>query len=844
MEQALPKGEPTIVNTSGNAMRLDNVFVSGDELDRLIKCHTREQDKPPMADHFPIVTWLAFDVAETNETPARNFRATDWEEFREHLKKEIEAIGRIRAIRSMDELDAALERLEKAIINTMDAVVPRKKPSPYTKRWWTKELQMARKGARKAAREAWKYRDYPRYSGHETSRLARNNYSELYKKTKKDHWETWIETLSNLTVWDAHRFIKSGRTDGGKARIPALIRTNTDGSTSKVQDNAEKSQLLHDTFFYEEPEDSGVDPDYTYPEPAYKFRTVTDDHIVRVAKQLSPYKAPGMNKISNSVLTHCIDLLIGHLGPIYRATFKLDHYPQKWKQYRTVVLRKPGKGDYTSPSAYRPIALLDVMAKLLSACVKEIIEYEVDSRRLLPDRQFGGRQGCTTTDSLHMLTKFTKDAWRKGNEVVALFLDVKGAFPNTVVEVLLHDMRKAGVPKIITDWLRNKMTGRQTTIVFDDFISDLIAVCSGLDQGCNLSGLLYRFYNAEQITAANVKTELISNYADDAVCATQGKSLAEATAKMEELFHREGGPSVWARTHFSKYEYYKFACMGLTRWYIANPDPQATSAKKVKQGPFEIRVDGKQIKSVDHYKFLGVIIDQELRFKKHAMNAIAKGTKAVNQIARLTKNAGGMRGELARRMYYSSVIPSMLYAADVWCAPAPRVNGKEARGMKGITKKLEMVQRKAAITATGALRTTPTDLLIAHADMIPMNEQIRKVCEAAALRMATLPEQHPLYRDIQKARRNYPKRHPAPLHAVMNISKLLQNDIECISMVKKSPRWKPSIRTIIDKSREAAIAREKDDDSDDKIYTDGSGLEGKIGAAAVLRSNNGRCNHV
>ena len=264
-------------------------------------------------------------------------------------------------------------------------------------------------------------------------------------------------------------------------------------------------------------------------------------------------------------------------------------------------------------------------------------------RQLLPERQFGGRQGCTTTDSLHLLTKFTKDAWRKGNDVVALFLDVKGAFPNTVVEVLLHDMRNAGIPKIITDWLRNKMSGRETTIVFDDFVSGLIAVCSGLDQGCNLSGLLYRFYNAGQLAAVEGRSELVSNYADDTVCATQGKTMAEATKKMEQLFHREGGPSEWARTHFSKYEYHKFACMGLTRRYVENPNPQATK-RKIKQGPFKITVDGKKVKSVNKYKYLGVIIDSELRFKQHAVYAIEKGTKAVNQIRRLTKNAGGDEG--------------------------------------------------------------------------------------------------------------------------------------------------------------------------------------------------------
>ncbi len=117
-----------------------------------------------------------------------------------------------------------------------------------------------------------------------------------------------------------------------------------------------------------------------------------------------------------------------------------------------------------------------------------------------------------------------------------------------------------------------------------------------------------------------------------------------------------------------------------------------------------------------------------------------------------------------------------------------------------------------------------------------MKEQIRKICEASALRMATLPAHHPLYKEIQHAKRKYPKRHASPLHAVMKISKLFEREAEKIDTIKKEPRWKPAIKSIIDSTRAQGIERERNDDSDVKIYTDGSGIDGQIGAAAVLRS--------
>ncbi|KZP27670.1 hypothetical protein FIBSPDRAFT_710433, partial [Athelia psychrophila] len=82
-------------------------------------------------------------------------------------------------------------------------------------------------------------------------------------------------------------------------------------------------------------------------------------------KTLSPYKAPGPDGVSNSVYTHCADILVPWLGKLFRATFRLKYYPPRWQIYDTVVLRKAGKPDYSISKAYRPIALLITMAKIL-----------------------------------------------------------------------------------------------------------------------------------------------------------------------------------------------------------------------------------------------------------------------------------------------------------------------------------------------------------------------------------------------------------------------------------------------------------------------------------------------
>ena len=90
-----------------------------------------------------------------------------------------------------------------------------------------------------------------------------------------------------------------------------------------------------------------------------------------------------------------------------------------------IVLRKLGKPNYTDPNAHRPITLLNTMAKVLSACVTEDLLQVAKTHRLLLNNHFSCQPGRTTMNSLHYVTKYVKDTWRRKLVVSALFLDIK-----------------------------------------------------------------------------------------------------------------------------------------------------------------------------------------------------------------------------------------------------------------------------------------------------------------------------------------------------------------------------------------------------------------------------------
>ena len=77
---------------------------------------------------------------------------------------------------------------------------------------------------------------------------------------------------------------------------------------------------------------------------------------------------------------------------------------------------------------------------------------------------------------MHLITTKVKDAWRAGKVASALFLDIQVAFPNTVKECLLHNMKSHCVPSQYIQLFSNMLTNHSTQLHFNNFISDPIYI--------------------------------------------------------------------------------------------------------------------------------------------------------------------------------------------------------------------------------------------------------------------------------------------------------------------------------------------------------------------------------
>lgn len=230
-----------------------------------------------------------------------------------------------------------------------------------------------------------------------------------------------------------------------------------------------------------------------------------------------------------------------------------------------MVLRKPGKDDYSNLKNYRPIALLSTIGKALESVIAGRISYLVEEFGLLLQNYIGGRRGRSCNHALHLLLERTHAAWRAGDIIATLLtLDVSGAYNNVVHRRLIYNLRKQRIPREIVNWITSFLADRKTAILLAEGLGKVYSMATGISQGSPLSPILYLFYNADMIEGliTTNKKALVVGYMDDVCILTWSKTVRENYALLHRIHARA---EAWEATHASKFSPVKYGLINITR---------------------------------------------------------------------------------------------------------------------------------------------------------------------------------------------------------------------------------------------------------------------------------------
>jgi ribonuclease HI len=299
------------------------------------------------------------------------------------------------------------------------------------------------------------------------------------------------------------------------------------------------------------------------------------------------------------------------------------------------------------------------------------------------------------------------------------------------------------------------------------------------------------------------------------------------------MMERRNGAMEWSKSHSSPFETTKLAVMHFS----------PTAAKHANVGPLKItdeNGDEFEVERAENYKYLGVIINDRLSWKPHTGLVQSRAIKWTNLFCRLMRTSRGLAYPSARRIYNAVAAARINYACDVWYSPIYKPGeSKRRKGSVGIAKKLTSIQRKAAIAISGALRSTAADAAEIHAGLPPVEHRLSRLCALAATRAATLPKSHPLHLTVRRKAAQRPvKRHRTTLQTLLHLNETDPTRMEKIRPSRRPPNFKPRHTTQVPPSKEDAKELDKRiENTGVRIYSDGSGYRGRIGASAVLYEN-------
>jgi len=329
-----------------------------------------------------------------------------------------------------------------------------------------------------------------------SARAARSAYFKAIKKAKRAHWSSFLASATPQTVWTAKRF--------AVRRPPPRFPDLPGASTPPELNNA-----LLDHFFPGEP--AGFTD--TILLPFRECLPLPPDEISRALARSSPSSAPGPDAIPNSVWKRVHRVAPHLIHDLLAPLVTYGSHPLTLKRADGIVLDKPGKPSYDSPSSFRVIVLLQTFSKILERIMNSRLSGVARATGLLNPHQCGSLAGLSASDAVTTLTHEVKTlqmAWRK---VSTLFLDIKGGFANVNPSTLCGMLRAKGVNPYLVSLTRSFLSGRSCRLLYQGSPKVFAPVSVGAAQGSPVSPLLFVIYVSRLYS--EIPQGLTLSYVDD-----------------------------------------------------------------------------------------------------------------------------------------------------------------------------------------------------------------------------------------------------------------------------------------------------------------------------------------
>ena len=437
--------------------------------------------------------------------------------------------------------------------------------------------------------------------------------------------------------------------------------------------------------------------------------------IKSIIIKLKNTKAPGKDRIHNTLLKKLPHIALQHIRTIIKLCFQNCCFPMQWKHAEVIPIHKPGK-DPTSPSSYRPISLLSSLSKIMERVILFQINDHIEDNNILPKQQFGFRQKFSTVHQLHRIITHGKDKLKNKESTGMLLMDVEKAFDRVWHDGLIHKMIKFEFPNRLIKLIYSFLSNRQFHVKVLGKNSITKELKYGVAQGAVLSPTLYNLFTAD--IPQHLNNVEIALFADDTAIFCSSRFSAPIVNSLKS-----------AMTRLQRY---------FTRWKIKSNSSKTQAIfftrRRTRELPGPtITIDHVEIQRKTEAKYLGMILDKTMTLNKHVDYAVEKSNK-IKQILFPLINRASVLDQWNKLMVYKQIIrPALTYGCPLFPHIAPTN-----------IKKMQIFQNKIIKMILNQSRFTRTQYIHDETEIPYIEEYIKKLNDTFNSRLIHYNELFPV----------------------------------------------------------------------------------------------------
>lgn len=381
---------------------------------------------------------------------------------------------------------------------------------------------------------------------------------------------------------------------------------------------------------------------------------VNEEEIKQQVEALKNKKSAGYDHITAPVIKYVIDELTEPLKHLVNHSFMTGKFPNELKLSIVKPIFKEGEKQFCGN--YRPISITSTISKIFEKLIlTRMLKFLVKHNILSPSQHGFIKKKNTTTAIFSLLNHVVKEL-DIGKCVSGLFFDLSKAFDTVNHELLCSMMYKLGVRGVALDWFTSYLRGRRQVVEFISvdcsgclrrLLSPEVQVLRGVPQGSILGPLLFLIYVND--LSSGVSSGKICQFADDTSLSLSSHNIQS----LEQISFIESN--------------------NLLQWFQENLlliNTKKThliqfSVSKTKKhiSPFNVILDETIIYPSDKVKFLGILVDERLKFYAHVDYVSRKVSIGTFMLRNLAKTVDS---DVLLSAYYGLVYPYLAYAVPIW----------------------------------------------------------------------------------------------------------------------------------------------------------------------------------